>query len=548
MKDFSDIFYPPHWRSGHFTLNPGSFEIRKDTNSSPPTESVESIPNDPNKLGVYGKQFTLAYSFSSTDDTIMVNEPEGYGYTRSQRGYGYRSERKNVPLDQFIGMQTEINAMYGAYGLTFGGALMTEDINKIWKDFDYVWIHNNAEQVKALFESPLGDKTTYIVIGSPSNYRGDTINIIIKMKEGKKEVYEWIAHEKVQGYSGSKYETMFKTSKRGGVASPADLATRFRQQFERISPDVNNTKLPKWLPTVLPKVVAEAQIAELEQFIEKQQLFDAGSKHGGTGMGNDVGNTLSNTKVRKLDPQDWTYEKIIGLMSEIKDWASASLQGTYDFDKNATLEGSQDTKVDDYVKDVLILTNGGPANLQGRLGAQSRLLFAWEEDDAMKWLMEERPKGKRIYRKAEKNGELMDLFHKTFLAKIMKGVDDKVLRNQLSMVKDNEYDLSRHFNDNSEVSNYGDEYHFNDRWHFGESFFPGHRRQGGMQHDTVADLKPKLKERGLKVSGKKADLIERLKVKMKEEYTSIDLSPVQPQMEKIRFGNWHSAFIPTRLK
>jgi len=540
MKDYSDIFYPPHWRSGDFILNPGSFEIRYDKNFAPPKESVESVPNDPNKLGVYGKQFTLAYSFSPATGWHLENEGEGYGYTRSTRGYGYRSTQQTVPLENFIGMQTEINAMYGAYGLTFGGALMTEQINKIWKDFNYVWIHNNAEQLKALFESPLGDKTTYIIIGSPSNYRGDTINIIIKLKDGKKEVFEWIAHEKVQGYSSSKYQTLFKTTE-GGVQSPADLAQRFRQQFERLMPDVNATKLPKWLPTVLPKTVAEAQIKELEMFLESDELIDAED---------DETDTISNNKIRKLDPKDWPYEKIIGIISELTDWNSASFKGLYDFDANATLGGSQGKKVDDYAKDVLVLTNGGPANLQGRLGAQSRLLFAWEKEDAMKWLIENRPKGKRIYKKAERNGELMNLFHKTFLEKIMKGVDDKVLRNQVSMLSpDNQYDISRFFNENAEVSNYGDEYHFNDRWHFGEPYFPGHRRSShGMQHATVADLKPKLKERGLKVSGKKADLIDRLKLKMKEEYTSIELSPVQPQMKKVRFGNWHSAFIPSRLK
>ena len=340
MKDYSDIFYPPHWRSGHFILNPGSFEIREDTNSSPPTESVESIPNDPNKLGIYGKAFTLAYSFAHAPNYPLENESEGYGYTRTKRGYGYRmggnqNQIKITPLEDFIGEQMEINAMYGAYGLTFGGALMTEQINKIWKDFNYVWIHNNTEQMKALFESPLGDKTTYIIMGSPSNYRGDTINIIIKLKEGKKEVYEWIAHEKVQGYSHSKYQTMFKTTE-GGVQSPAGMAERFRSQFERIRPDINSTMLPKWLPTVLPKAVAKAQIEELEMFLESGELNDADEN---------ALDTISNSKVRKLDPKDWTYEKIIGLVSELKDWSSASIKETYDFDKEATLGGSQNIKI-----------------------------------------------------------------------------------------------------------------------------------------------------------------------------------------------------------
>jgi hypothetical protein len=65
----------------------------------------------------------------------------------------------------------------------------------------------------------------------------------------------------------------------------------------------------------------------------------------------------------------------------------------------------------------------------------------------------------------------------------------------------------------------------------------------------VAEIKPMLKERGLKVSGTKDVIVQRLRdYKINTEYPeTIVLDPVSPEFAKVSFSNFHVAALPNRL-
>jgi hypothetical protein len=70
-----------------------------------------------------------------------------------------------------------------------------------------------------------------------------------------------------------------------------------------------------------------------------------------------------------------------------------------------------------------------------------------------------------------------------------------------------------------------------------------------IPNKTVAEIKPMLKERGLKVSGNKDAIVQRLRdYKINTEYPeTIVLEPVSPEFAKVSFSNFHVAALPNRL-
>ena len=535
MVNYSEVFMSPAWKAGNFLIEPKGFS---DTGGGG-TGAISLVPNTPNNLGIFGKKYTMCLDLGMRGrNTWLMGGMEPtlgtIGYTVPNNVWSYSGYRQpyNINLQSSFSNQAKVQEDWDKWVNVFGAPFNSEKINEIWKDFDYTWVHNpSVEHLKPLFETKMGDKTTYLILGN-GGYGSDPCNIVIKMINGTTEAFVVWPKNDGQRYNNERHMTpMDPLWTEGNVMNMSKIAMSYAGARGNLQ---EATGLPKWLPSILPNCIAEAQIKTLDDLM-----------------------TQSNVKVFPLEASEWGPQRILEVMQEIAEFGNWQYVGDEPWDVP--------NKPKYYaLNQMCVLTNGGPPNFNGRLGEQSQLLYAWNEKEIFDWFGSQ-PKSSKLLKAAKKTLKndgieyLRRMFYQTFMRDFLKTVDDSTVpataKNDNAPLSDKGSGLLGGIFGSKEMwGQYENDdvyYHRDKLPSFNNNYANNSIRFGSQNipNKTVAEIKPMLKERGLKVSGNKDAIVQRLRdYKINTEYPeTIVLDPVSPEFAKVSFSNFHIAALPNRL-